>query len=259
MLKAGLSYEDVAAVATVLAEIGQEVSVNSVRRHLGTGSRFIIGRHLARWKSEQSSPVTDRGSDDSGPEPPLPPTASLTHALESLGNALHVATETQIRPLDERVHLLTEELKAVRADLSHGEARTADRLKELAGNLRSGDKGLAKKIEQVNKRLEASEQRLDVLDLHIAETTSGWQAQSADLGAKLQQIAHEHTALMSELLTKLDGLSSAHNTLMQRLRDHQQSGQSQIAALEERLVFLSDSLNELVPRGDAEKPKKKKE
>ncbi len=252
MLKAGLSYEDVAAVATVLAEIGQEVSVNSVRRHLGTGSRFIIGRHLARWRSEQSAGIADAGGEEDGAETPPPPTASLTHALESLGNAFQVATETQIRPLEERVHVLSDELGTLREGLAQGEGRTSDQLGALALELRSGDKGLKRKIEQLGKHLEGLEQRID-------EVASAWQTQSAELGAKIARMAQEHTALMAELLARLDGLSSAHDHLMQSLRDHQHSGQNQIAALEQRLVSLSDSVLELVPRGEAEKPRKKKE
>lgn len=259
MLKAGLNYEDVAAVATVLAEIGQEVSVNSVRRHLGTGSRFIIGRHLARWRGEQSAPVTETTAMDEGAETPPPPTASLTHALESLGTAFQVATETQIRPLEERVQLVADELMALRQGLTQEEAATSEQLQGLAADLRAGDRAAAKKIEQIRKRLELSEQRLEALDQRIGDTANAWQAQTAELGARITRMGQEHTALMGELLAKLDGLSSAHTHLMKSLRDHQESGQSQITSLEQRLVSLSDSVIELVPRGEAEKPRKKKE
>lgn len=259
MLKAGLTYEDVAAAATILSEIGQDVSVNSVRRHLGSGSRFIIGRHLARWRGEQTIQAPESGPIESDAIDTPPPRSSLAHALESLSTALQISTEAQILPLQEKAQSLSDEVAALRDAMLSRETATAERVHEVASKARSGNKNLAAKVEHINGRLDASQRALGELQRGLDDATKRWKTESEWLGAKIEEVSREHSSLMHDLLGKLQGLSEAHSTLLAALRDQQLRAQSQIAGLEERLLAATDGLNELFSRQDGDKPKKKKE
>lgn len=254
MLKAGLTYEDVASAALVLRELGQEVSVSSVRRHLGSGSRFVIGRYLARWRTEHLPQPADDIDPSNGSEGTPLPASSLAHALGTLGHALHLATETQVKPLQEKADLLSEEIAALREEANLSQAATASRLKEISSGMRSADKSLMSKVDQISERLDASEQGLSGLQRRMKDAEKKWQEDIETLGAKLDQILRDHTAVMSQIRT----LNDTQSNLAKTLRKQDTTAQSQVSGLEQRLVSLGDIVNALALRLESQKPKKDK-
>lgn len=259
MLKAGLTYEDVASAALVLHELGQEVSVSSVHRHLGSGSRFVIGRHLARWRTEHlPHPTEDEAPPANGAAGIPVSTSALAQALGSLGHALHLSTETQLKPLQEKADLLSGEIAALREEASQSVAGTTTHLKAITSGMRSADKSLSAKIEQVTKRLYANEQELSGVQRRIKDTEKKWQEDLDALGTKLDQTSREHTAFMNDLASQVQALTETQANLAKALRKQDAAFQAQVSGLEQRLVSLGDIVSALANRLESPKPKKDK-
>lgn len=55
MARHGITYDDVISAATTLKTEGKSVTIENVRRFLGTGSAGTVNQHLRRWKEAQSS------------------------------------------------------------------------------------------------------------------------------------------------------------------------------------------------------------
>ena len=259
MLKAGLTYEDVASAALVLRELGQDVSVSSVHRQLGAGSRFVIGRYLARWRTEHlPHPAEDEVPPTNGAAGTPVSTSALAQALGSLGHALHESTETQLKPLQEKTDLLSGEIAALREEASQSVAGTTNRLKAITSGMRSADKGLSTKLDQITKRLDASELGLSDAQRRIKDAGKKWQEDLDALSAKLDQTSREHTAFMSDLASQVQALTETQANLAKAMRKQDAASQSQVSGLEQRLVSLGDIVSALANRLESPKPKKDK-
>lgn len=55
MARHGITYDDVVSAASSLKAEGQSITIENVRRFLGTGSAGTVNQHLRRWKEAQAS------------------------------------------------------------------------------------------------------------------------------------------------------------------------------------------------------------
>jgi len=53
MARAGISYSDVTTAVSALQGGNQNVTIENVRRHLGTGSNSTIGQYLKTWRTQK--------------------------------------------------------------------------------------------------------------------------------------------------------------------------------------------------------------
>lgn len=259
MLKSGLTYEDVASAAAVLSELGQDVSVNTVHRHLGAGSRFIIGRHLARWRSEQGVRPLDGVQCEDVSDPDSITDGSLARALESLGHALHVSAETQMQPLHERTQLLAGELASIREQLAAAEAASAGRVEEISSSVRSRDRSLVAKIEQIARRLDVAEQTMTSLQAALKEADKKWKQDWAGMAERLERTSREQGAAIKDLGNQVSSLVDAQSAGAKLLRKQELAVQAQIATLEERLGSHEAAVASLAVKSETRKSKKTKD
>lgn len=109
MARPGITYTEIAEAAAELEAKGMAATVDSVRAHVGTGSRTTIANHLRNWKSHQSR------SDVSGvPQELVTMLKSLWERVQNLAN---LRVEEMDKDTKERVEqiqqLLDQEKKEV--------------------------------------------------------------------------------------------------------------------------------------------------
>lgn len=112
MGKLGITYEDVAKAAQKVVGRGKQITIETVRLELGTGSNSTIGRHLKDWKGLQD-PSQRAQSPDQLPEELTALTKGLWERLaqqaESKIEAFEQATKDEIVQLNEAIQHLNQE------------------------------------------------------------------------------------------------------------------------------------------------------
>lgn len=143
MARPGVTYFDVANVASLLLESGENPTIDKVRQKLGTGSNSTIANHLKQWK-EDNMPTTSLVANTTIP-------ASLLSQIQSLWDRLKEEAKKNIAQAQNELvaqqNISTkqnEEIETLNRKLQAQEV-------ELNEQLRLVEKYKADHIEQVSK------------------------------------------------------------------------------------------------------------
>ena len=102
MGRMGVSYEEVAKVASQLQGKGQNVTIDNIRAVLGTGSKSTLARHVKEWKNQEGI----RNSNDAS----LP--GDLLALIKGLWERLQQSAEDQIEEYRREADVTLREMQA---------------------------------------------------------------------------------------------------------------------------------------------------
>lgn len=113
MARPGITYPEVARVATQLTEQGVRPSIEAIRHRLGTGSNSTISRHLREWNSTQGAQIQLQAG--------LP--ESLLIAMKGIYDAMQETASEQLIQMtaekEQAIGQLNAELKAMKTTQAH--------------------------------------------------------------------------------------------------------------------------------------------
>lgn len=104
MARHGVTYDDVISAANSLKGEGKSVTIESVRRFLGTGSAGTVNQHLRRWKEAQAS-TQKIASKENLPE-------GLISLVKGLWEGVLAQSTEQFSPIEANYQQEISELKA---------------------------------------------------------------------------------------------------------------------------------------------------
>lgn len=218
MARPGLSYEQVAAAADALKAQGENVTIDRVRLHLGTGSKSTIHRYLRQW--EDSRPTVAAAPVE------MPP-------------AIHAAIVEEIRrAVAETRAGLEQRLADIRA--------TADELAQLNEDLETANDELTEQLRQEKSDNQQLVGQADELHREIDRVKADSSAQVAEIR---EQAAGQVQEARADAQRERDAAEQARQALARaELR------LEAVPALEQQLADLRAQLEaERKARTDAEK------
>lgn len=104
MARHGITYEDVITAANTLKSEGKSITIENIRRFLGTGSAGTVNQHLRRWKEAQQS-TQKIASKENLPE-------GLIALVKGLWEGVLAQTKEQFTPIESHYQQEISELKA---------------------------------------------------------------------------------------------------------------------------------------------------
>lgn len=115
MARQEVTFDEVTASAISLQEDGRQVTIDTVREKLGTGSPHSIHKHLAAWRASQAKPAE-------APKAELPESivAALSNWAQQFAEESGTGTREALAQSDEdmaALRIASEELEAERDDL----------------------------------------------------------------------------------------------------------------------------------------------
>ncbi|QNA91065.1 hypothetical protein G4G28_12820 [Massilia sp. Dwa41.01b] len=230
MARQELTYEEVAAAASRLQGEGRQVTIDTVRDALGSGTPTAIHRHLAAWRAEHAAP-------------PAPPQAQLPEALlADLARWAQQFAEEAGSPAREALARHESDMAALREAGEALEAERDDLQRDLDDAGRARDEALAtiaereEEIERLNAELRNARQvAMDALVGKAKDQLAieGKDAQLADLRQQLERnLAATATQSDARLAAEMElvGAATARDSLANEVRDLR----AQIAALRKK-------------------------
>ena len=115
MARHGITYDDVISAAHSLQGKGESITIENVRRFLGTGSAGTINQHLRRWKEIQNS-TQKIASKENLPEP-------LIALVQGLWEGVLAQSTGQFLPIESNYQQEIAELKAELEKYRHNNKR----------------------------------------------------------------------------------------------------------------------------------------
>ena len=246
MARPGITYIDVSRAAASLLEAGTAPTIDTVRAHLGSGSKSTLAPLLRRWKAEQGE---ERAAITDLPGDVLAQTRRLYNALEAKADArlidLERANAIQIKELQTRLSTLTEEHKQLgnahqillrerddaRTGLATAEAAQRDLDQQLAltrtrlENAEQQGAERAQEVAHLKLRLDQAQRNLE----HFREATQQqrereWQEWATRLGTQ------EHECrLLKEAHADTQARVTVYAAENAQLRTEQKNLQAQLA------------------------------
>jgi len=221
-MSSAITYDEVVRAAIRLIRDGQNVTKPAIREQLGNrGSHSTIQKHLDAWRE------TLAASDVEVLPPSMPP--ELTEHLEAFWNAAVSLVEDNLAGEWERAKQSVETAEAEKQAAFEDRDRWQEYVREKDVELAQR----ASEIEQVSKRLQDTEERLQTRDQE-------YQALLDRMDAKDRMMADERTAMQEriELIEQrhqqeLDAAKSAWEAEKERLQEQAKAAQER-AELEVR-------------------------
>ena len=191
MARIGISQEQVAEAAQALLDEGQNATVASIRKKLGSGSYTTISTHLTKWRETNNNL---KPADI----PEIPPT--IFNALHQVWALAWKESQTQIRAERDGLDAVRQEIEREKGDMASEISRLEAENTVQGEELKKAEETLSEKTAALSNA-ENTLNQLKLENARIDERSKSTEKRAEELKDELTQL-HQRFKEMAETQKK---------------------------------------------------------